>query len=228
MSELLKKWQSGGIQVTVLRQIVLIADFFQLGDLLLAGQPFQVIHFFRVDASNVLAHRFRQGSFGEELRPRRRVHSGDQAIFAEGLLIEKRRGAQVGVQFLIVRFEKLASFDAEVLQQRFGNVAVLPGTLNGLGPPIAENGAAADLKLIAFGVAAEIVVIVEQQNFCGLARLPLIEARRGQSTDACSNNHQVVGFARIDRRSKCGRRLTIAAFVRDRKTSVMVAAHTHF
>ena len=56
---------------------------------------------------------------------------------------------------------------------------------------------AAELEFVAFSVAAEIVMVVENEDAGGRA-LRAIEMGCGESTDAAANDHQIVGiFARL-------------------------------
>src|SRR5258705_9479101 len=125
----------------------------------------------------------------------------DKAIFSECFSIEKQCRAQVAVKLLIVGFVESACVDAQIFQNTAGHVAVLSRTFNRLGSTIAKQHSAARLKLVALGMSAEIVVIVENENAAFLARLLLIKIGRGKAANAAPDDHQVVDFIGLARNS---------------------------
>jgi hypothetical protein len=60
-----------------------------------------------------------------------------------------------------------------------------------LAAAVADIGAAADIELVASGVTTEVVVIIEEED--SRPRIVLqVEMRRGQATEACADNNQVI------------------------------------
>jgi hypothetical protein len=55
------------------------------------------------------------------------------------------------------------------------------------------------MKLISLGVAAKIIVIVENKDASGSAGLLAIEIGRCQTTDAATDHDQIVFLAGVDR-----------------------------
>ena len=55
------------------------------------------------------------------------------------------------------------------------------------------------MKLIALGVAAEVVVIFDDQDARLGSRNLAKEMRRGEPADAAPHHHQIVGFSSVNR-----------------------------
>ena len=81
--------------------------------------------------------------------------------------------------------------DTQFGQQPLGDIAIGKRRLDAHRPAIGNDRAAIDVKFVAFGVPAEIIVIVQDQDFGGrIALAP--EPRRGQPADARSDDDQVI------------------------------------
>ena len=100
---------------------------------------------------------------------------------------------------------------------------VLLGRLEGLGAAVPDQGASGDLEFVALCVAAEIIMVVEDQDAC--ARVALFEQERGgQAAETCADNHQVVVTLGISHRTEVsppGSRKCVCDLVR----ALVIAAH---
>src|SRR5208283_164887 len=99
-------------------------------------------------------------------------------------LVEKSSGAQMAVKLPIVGLVKLPRIDAEFFEQPFCIRAVASGTFDGLRAAVAEKHSAGHLELVALGVSAEIVVVVQNQNFRTLPHLLAETVGCGQTADS--------------------------------------------
>ena len=126
--------------------------------------------------------------------------AGQQAIGAEGLLVEEERGAEAE-RLVEIRVEHLGiarDLDAQLGDEVFGDFAVRRRAVDRLRAAVADVGAAVVGELVALGVAAEVVVVVEDQD----ARVGprLAEDMRGrQAADAAAHHHEIVLLARVFR-----------------------------
>ena len=97
------------------------------------------------------------------------------------------------------------------------------GSFQRLRSPIADQQTLTGLELIAFGVPAEIVVIVENQNLRVGSRERTEEVCRGETTDASTYYHKVIGLFLVD---SIGPSLSISNGMRHFPGSIVVPAHT--
>ncbi len=150
-------------------------------------------------------------SFRREWRPRqelaveadapgRRLH---EAVLAPGLSIEEVRCAESHpsvqpTQLRIVRREPV-QVDADVFEELPGGQVVALGRLDVQGAAVEYQRAAVVLELVPLGMAAEVVVIVEDEDPGGSADVFDEEVRGRQPADPTANHHEVVLFARVDR-----------------------------
>ena len=108
----LEKRQCLRRHLAIFCQEIGIAGFSQVGDLLFLRAPLQIVDFFRVHANDVFARGVAERRFRQKFLPRRSIHSGQQAVFSEGLFIEKCGGSQLGIEFLIVGLIENVCVDA--------------------------------------------------------------------------------------------------------------------
>src|SRR5262249_43365822 len=163
-----------------------------------------------LDTQHILAYRGAQGAASEEffrlVRSRGFVGiahlvkggSGDQPVHAEGLLVEENPGPQpeqtiesMVRAFLIER----GRFDAQAFHQAGGWCAVRRWTVDQHGAAVQELQLPAQMKFIAFGVAAKIVVILENEDSCVLASSFPVEMCGSQSADSSTDDDEIVFFA---------------------------------
>ena len=113
------------------------------------------------------------------------------------------------------------------LIQRFCNIAIFPRTLDGLRTAVTQHHAPAGAKFVALGVAAKIVVIVENQNACVFPRALAEEIGGCQPADASANDDEVVTLIGIYRLSEGVRTFAVPQAMGKSKCSVVIAAHAH-
>ena len=78
------------------------------------------------------------------------------------------------------------------MHQAGGRFAVATGVLHVLGTTQTQHHSAALVEFIALGVAAEVIVIIQHQDFCLRPHFVLVEPGGGQAAHASTHNHQVV------------------------------------
>src|SRR5690606_20653144 len=94
-------------------------------------------------------------------------------------------------QVLVVIVVEALHVDADFRQQSFGDAGVPGRRIDGFSAAVADARRAADGELIALGVAAEVVMVIENQD--PRLRLFLPEEVRGRQTaDATADDYQVV------------------------------------
>ena len=81
--------------------------------------------------------------------------------------------------------------DAELANEPFRHRRIAAGRFQQHGAAVADHQAAADLKLVALGVAAEVVVVVQDQDFGGCAHGFPVEVGRREPADAAADHHQI-------------------------------------
>src|SRR5262249_14158368 len=117
--------------------------------------------------------------------------ANNQSVCSECLLIEEKSGFQ---SFIYVAVEALCferrRIDPQLREQPARFLAVRKGRLNGDGSAICEQRSPANLKLIAFGMAAEVVVVIEDENRAGRIALA-IKIRCREPADSGAHDHYV-------------------------------------
>ncbi len=120
--------------------------------------------------------------------------AADQLVHAEAGLVEEHRAgqAQAGVEVGVEGCLEALELDAQAFQQVFGVFAV-EGVrrLQRLAAAVAEDGAPAGLEFVALGMAAEVVVVLDDED--ARRGVPFaIEPGGGEAADAAADHHQVV------------------------------------
>lgn len=87
--------------------------------------------------------------------------------------------------------------DAELRQQPLWNGCVRPRAVDLQGAAVHQVQPAAELKLVALGMTAEVIVIIQDQNSGGGASPFAKKMRRGQPADATPHDHEVVRFTGV-------------------------------
>src|ERR1700687_1993065 len=91
------------------------------------------------------------------------------------------------------------NIDAQLLNHAFGYGAIRSGTLDRKRAAKTQAEGIVYAELIALGVSAEVVVVVEDEDASlGAGRLA-IEMRGRETADAAADNDQVIDFARVFR-----------------------------
>ena len=124
----------------------------------------------------------------------------------------------------VLRLEPV-EIDADGQQQFFGRFVITLGSLDVQRSAIDGEQASVVAEFIAFGVSAEIVVIVEDQD-ARIAAGALQEViRRAQAADAAAGDHQIVGLVGVRHRGQI-HVAAVAKLMRHFKRSGMVAPHS--
>src|SRR6202034_3319258 len=135
---------------------------------------------------------------GEKLFPRPTFSGDNEFVGAESFLVEEEASSQAerGIKITVrALWGERNWVDPERLQQPSRHIAVRPRTVNRESAAVHKGHTAPELELVALGVAAEIVVIVENEN-AGGSPLCAEEICSRQSADACADDHKVVSFVR--------------------------------
>ena len=86
--------------------------------------------------------------------------------------------------------------DANAMHQAGGRFAVATGVLHVLGTTQTQHHSTALVEFIALGVAAEVIVIIQHQDFCLRPHFVLVEPGGGQAAHASTHNHKVIVLIR--------------------------------
>src|SRR5581483_4641774 len=112
--------------------------------------------------------------------------------------------------------------DTQVPDEPLRYRAVRPGTLDRQRAAIEKLRATSELKLVAFRMPPEVIMVVEQENTRARRSARPEEMSRGQHADAGAHDDQVVELTRID---SLRHRATIAERVCRLERSRMTATH---
>jgi len=150
-----------------------------------------------VQAHEILLDLCGQRRFGEKLRPCGLARARDKPVLAESFLVEKST-ARKAVRFLeipVVILVEALDVNAQLGEQLLGLLAVNLRAGDGLCAAVTEDHALASLKFVATRVAAEIIVIFQDQNFGFRTGHLAEEIRRRKATDSAAYHDQVVRFS---------------------------------
>src|SRR5207253_2543063 len=105
------------------------------------------------------------------------------------------REAERGIERAVERGLERGEVDAEVVQQPLGDGAVeRVGRLERLAAAVTDDRNAVDRELVALGVAAEIVVVVEDEDARVVPGRAAVEPGRGEPADAAADNDEIVAL----------------------------------
>ncbi len=93
---------------------------------------------------------------------------------------------------------ELRRIDSEFLQQPVGHRTVRVGAVDQQRAAIQQLKPSAEVKLVAFGMASEIVVVFQNQDASRFSSLLAKEVGGRQTADASSDDHEIVCFPGID------------------------------
>ena len=157
------------VALRVLQQEVLVADGGQVRLFLGGREVGQVIRLLiRVKPDQVVPDGLRHRRVGEELGERTPPDARDQLVRAESLTVEEHGpletqipvGVRDGTDALVVTLP----VDPDLLEQPAGDISVLRGRFHVEGSAVHQVGPPVEVELVAFGMPAEIVVVVEKQD----------------------------------------------------------------
>src|SRR5215471_17168942 len=151
-----------------------------------------------LDALDIAPGCERQWRAGKKLRPWPRRIAGHEPILTERLCIEKHRWREYGQELLVEALgRQRRRVDAQRCEEPAGLRAVRCRRRDRVRTAVAEQEPSADAELIACGVPAEVVVVVEEQDARIVASLLAEEVRGGESTDATTHHDQIIHLARV-------------------------------
>ncbi|CCJ98084.1 hypothetical protein BN130_618 [Cronobacter malonaticus 507] len=94
---------------------------------------------------------------------------------------------------MIEAFRHALNADVQRFQQPHCDFAEITGRrLERFAAAVAEHGFPVDVKFVALGVTAKIVMVIEQQNALLLSAQLLPETGGGKAADARADNHQII------------------------------------
>jgi hypothetical protein len=153
----------------------------------------------------------------------------DQAILAEGFPIEKDPGPKpqgwIEPPVCVARL-KCHGVDAERRKQAGRYSTVGPRAVDPQRPAINELDFPIEFKLVSFGVAAKIVMVVENQDADVSTRRRTIEIGRGEPADTATHYDEIVMLARMDRTRSGFREATVTQCVGCLEAARVAAAHS--
>ncbi len=176
--------QRVGAHPGVRQQELLVADPLEQRQLLLDGLAVQVVGVLAVEPRQVAPGGVAERRLGEELGPRRPAGAGHQAILAEVFLVEERPGAELVLleQRAVLELGVARHVDAQVDEQLLGHVAVGIRRGHAHRAAVGQIGAALVDELVALGVAAEVVVVVEDEHaLVGQRLVPEVGRRQART-----------------------------------------------
>src|SRR5437773_709796 len=132
-----------------------------------------------------------------------RQRIGRQRVGTECLFVEKNRRVQAkrSVQVFGYVLGIGRNINPQFFDQPLGHRAVRCRTLDGKGPAKAQHRPRAGAKLVALGVPAEVVVVVENQYAGFWSSRFAEEVSRRESADASAHNYKIVLLVGVDGRS---------------------------
>ncbi len=154
------------VDLDVVPQVSAVADLAEQRDFLVAAHARQVIALVGEGPDEIRFRRFAQRRFCRELLPRPASVARDELAFAVGFLVESDRiGETHPVEKILVEvLVKPLHIDTDIAEQGPGFVGVTGWRVNRLGTAVGDLGPATDRELVSLGVAAEVIVIVENEN----------------------------------------------------------------
>ena len=168
------------IDLDVVLEVGPVAHLAEQCDLLVAAHAGQVIHLRRESAHEVgfgpVAHR----RICNKFLPRTAAVATNQLALAIRLAVIGNGIRQIHgvVEILVVIIVEALDVDADVLEQVLRHIGVPGRGIDGLGAAVADSCLAVNLELVALGMSAEVVVIIENEHARTGIFLPE-EVRRG-------------------------------------------------
>ena len=97
---------------------------------------------------------------------------------------------------------RLTNINPEILNHRACIRRIIRGILNKFGAAEVDEGTPFVIELVTLRVAAEVIVIIDNEDARARSQRFLVVVRCRQATNSTANDHQVVLFAGIDRLSR--------------------------
>jgi hypothetical protein len=192
----LEERQHSWIEAPHLRQEVRVARAGEARPLLGGGEPGERIEGLGEEPPEVALHGVGERGCGQQPLVEPVEVARHDHVLPERLAIEEEAGAQAErrVQRAVQQARIAADVDSELLDQALGDGAVRRRAVDRLCAAIADPRASAVGELVALGVPAEVVVVIEHED----ARVGTCLAevvRGGQPADAAADDNEVVVLA---------------------------------
>src|SRR5215813_753503 len=152
--------------------------------------------------------------------------AGRQHVAAEALAREKDAARELKrrIEHTLERGLEAVDVDAELFDQVFGERAVERfWGLHRLAAAVAKDEPRAEPELVALGVAAEIVVVVEDENAGARTEGAPVEPGGRKPADAGADDHEIVAL--LDRQPAEREGLAVAQLMSDLERAGMVSTH---
>ena len=219
-------------------QIVCVADARKLCLLLIRAEAGEKIFVQRVDALHICYRFWRQRCPCGELLPvlsvriggsgaPARIRARDETVPSERLAIKENLLLQSerAVKHVIVMRCVGRDIDAQILNHASGDWTIGSRALDRVCAAIAEQKCSVDIELVALGMAAEIIVVFENEHArlftCGLME----KSRRRKPADTPSNHDQIISFSCVDGLAGVSPEAAVAQAMRNLIRSIVAAAH---
>jgi hypothetical protein len=154
-------------------------------------QPGEIVGLPFLDTHDVVARLVRQRRSGKNVAPRRAFACHHKLVGAEGLAVEENAARQsvCRIEILVGAFLGQSNrIDAECTQKAVGNCAIGPRGVDRVGSAIHQRQPAGEPEFIALGMAADIVVIIDNED--ARIRAPgAIKIRRREPADAAADHN---------------------------------------
>src|SRR6266576_1976173 len=150
----------------------------------------------------------------------------DEAIRSESFFVEEVSRLQTFVHFaVVVLFFELGRLDSQFGKQAARFRAVRKRRFDGNRATVGKKHPTVDVKLVALGMTAEIIVVIENQDASG--RILFAAKIRGrQPAYAAARDHQIIGLARFDGRASLLPKTPVALRVGSLERAIMASAHS--
>src|SRR5580693_4338138 len=127
---------------------------------------------------------------------------GDEPVRAKGFFIEEKTVSQAAINLrLQTFFFQSGRINAKFGEQTPGFLAVGERRFDGEGSAVGQQQTSPRTKLVALGVAAEVVVIIENKDASRGTGSLAIEVSGGKTAHARPHDNEVVSLVSIDGRA---------------------------
>jgi hypothetical protein len=180
-----------------------------------------------VDAQDRVLGGFGEGGAGQKVLPVlfRLRFAHHQPVGAERFAVEEGGALQPGINLrLIALFGQRVGIDAQCPDQPVGDLGIRIGAVDLQRAAVHQHHMAADMEFVALGMAAEIVVVLQDQD----ARLGpglAVEIGRGETGNAAAHHDQIELLVRVVQGGGAVPEIAVAQLVRRFEGAGMAAAH---
>src|SRR5579863_2411345 len=218
-----------------IEQKVLVAHLGEARLLLRLRHALHVVGLVFLDANDALLGCGRERSLRQEFSPglplaclaaKATRSASHELVDSKGFFIEEEGKAKATISFAVVAFLlERWWINAEFGKQSRCDCTVGKRRLDSDSPAIRQQQATAGAEFISFGVATEVVMIIEDENSSGRDGVLAIEVGCCQPAHTSANNDQVVLFVSVERLAGLFPKIGVAHSVRCFKCTRMTATH---